>query len=385
MTSTSMLERPTPAARSVPFFNYPALYAERRDEYLRTIDDVMGRGAFIMQQDLASFEQELAAYLGVKHAIGLADGTVALTIALKLAGVGPGDEVILPSHTFVATASAVHQCGATPVLCDCGPDHMIDVASAEPLVTSRTRAIMPVQLNGRTANMTEVMAFAERHGLKVVEDSCQAFGAKFAGRFAGTFGVAGTFSFYPAKTLGCFGDGGALVVDDDELAALAREYRDHGRGVDGLVHRFGHNGRLDNVQAAILRIKLRHYDENIRRRRAIAARYDERLRDIPQLLLPPGPDADPQRFDIFQNYEIEVEDRDALRQWLTERGVGTILQWGGTMIHQFVDLGLRSNAPYAEAMSARYMMLPMHHLLSDEDVEYVCDSIVAFYQRGGRS
>ena len=379
MTSVSTLEPPI-VTRSVPFFNYPALYAERRDEYLGALDDVMGRGAFIMQRDLASFEEELADYLGVKHVIGVADGTVALTIALKLAGVGAGDEVILPSHTFVATAAAVHQCGATPVLCDCGPDHMIDVSSADRMVTARTKAIMPVQLNGRTANMSDVSLLAERHGLKVVEDSCQALGAKFGGRFAGTFGVAGSFSFYPAKTLGCFGDGGALILDDDASASAAREYRDHGRGADGLVHRFGHNGRLDNLQAAILRIKLRHYDENIRRRREIALMYDERLRDIPLLLLPPAPDSDPERFDIFQNYELEAEERDALREWLTERRVGTIMQWGGKMIHQFTDLGLRAHAPYAERMSQRYMMLPMHHLLSDGDVEYVCDSIIAFYQ-----
>lgn len=375
------MRSPSTPERSIPFFNYPALFAEHRAEYLSTFEDVLSRGAYIMQRDLQDFEKELAAYLGVRHAIGVADGTVALKIALHLAGVGPGDEVIVPSHTFIATASAVHQVGATPVLCDCGPDSMMDVASARRMITSRTRAIMPVQLNGRTCDMDAVEALAEEHGLKIVEDSCQAMGAKYRGRFAGTFGVAGSFSFFPAKTLGCFGDGGGLILDDDDLAEQALELRDHGRGKDGKVHRFGINGRLDNIQAAILRLKLARYDESIARRRAIARIYDERLSGLEPVLLPPGPDSDNLRFDIFQNYEIQAEDRERLREHLAGRGVGTILQWGGHMIHQFEDLGLRADARYAEEMSARYMLMPMHPLLSDDDVNYICDAVLDFYGR----
>jgi dTDP-4-amino-4,6-dideoxygalactose transaminase len=366
-------------AVKIPFFNYPALFDEHRSEYMATFEDVLSRGAYIMQHDLTDFEGVLASYLGVKHAIGLADGTIALKIALSLAGVGAGDEVIVPSHTFIATASAVHQVGATPVLCDCLPDSMIDMQSAARVLTSKTRAIMPVQLNGRTCDMDAVEAFATEHGLKIVEDSCQAMGAKYRGRFAGTFGVAGSFSFYPAKTLGCFGDGGGLIVDDDDLAQQARELRDHGRGLDGKVHRFGYNGRLDNIQAAILGKKMVRYDATIARRRALAAIYDARLNALDTLTLPPGPDSDTLRFDIFQNYEIQAERRDALREALAAAGVGTILQWGGHMIHQFEDLGLRADAPYAEAMSHRFMMLPMHPMLSDDDVHYVCDQIVKFY------
>ncbi|ATQ41136.1 DegT/DnrJ/EryC1/StrS family aminotransferase [Caulobacter mirabilis] len=382
MTTSATAEKPATApqaGRQVPFFNYPALFAEHREEYLSTFEDVLQRGAYIMQRDLAEFEEALARYLGVKHAIGVADGTVALKIALTLAGVGPGDEVIVPSHTFIATAAAVHQVGATPVLCDCGPDSMIDVDSARHVLSSRTKAIMPVQLNGRTCDMDKVEAFAAEHGLKIVEDSCQAMGAKYRGRFAGTFGVAGSFSFFPAKTLGCFGDGGGLILEDDALAEQARELRDHGRGKDGKVHRFGINGRLDNIQAAILSVKLKRYDESIDRRRALARIYDARLSTVAELLLPPGPDSDPLRFDIFQNYEIQSERRDALREFLTARGVGTIMQWGGHMIHQFEDLNLKAHAPYAEEMSRRYMMLPLHPMLSDDDAHYVCDQIETFY------
>jgi len=368
------------AQRNIPFFNYPALFKEHEQEFIATIHDVLHRGAFIMQRDLVDFEAALGKWLGIKHVLGVADGTMALTLALKLANVGAGDEVILPSHTFIATAAAVHHVGATPVLCDCGHDHMIDIKSAETLVTKRTKAIMPVQLNGRTCDMDLVMEFAGRYGLEVIEDSCQALGAKFRGRPAGSFGVAGSFSFYPAKVLGCFGDGGALVLNSDDNAEIARQLRDHGRDLRaGKVVRFGYNARLDNVQAAIMSIKFKTFDRDLARRRALARIYQQRLAHVPQLLLPPGPDSDNRRFDIFQNYEIEAHDRDKLRLYLSERGVGTIVQWGGHMIHQFDRLGLRCNAPYADSMSRRYMLLPMHHLLQDDDIHFICDAIESFY------
>lgn len=364
----------------IPFFNYPGLYAEHKEEFLASIDDVLSRGAYIMQRDLFELEEQIGSFLGMKHVLGVADGTVALTLALKLAGIGPGDEVIVPSHTFIATAASVHHCGATPVLCDCGPDHMIDVASAEGLVTERTKAIMPVQLNGRTCDMDAVEAFAARHNIKIVEDSCQALGARYKGRPAGSFGVAGSFSFYPAKVLGCFGDGGALVLDDDTLAAKAQMYRDHGRNPEsGKVEMFGANARLDNLQAAIMLVKFGRYQQSLDHRRRLASLYQERLADIGEMLLPPAPDSDPDRYDIFQNYEVEVERREALRDHLTAAGVGTIIQWGGHMIHQFEKLGLKANAPYAEAMSKRYLLLPMHHLLSEDEISYICDQIRAFY------
>ena len=365
----------------VPFFDYPGLYAERESAFDDSLKDALSRGAFIMQKDLAEFEEGLASYLGCKHAIGVADGTAALVFALKAAGIGEGDEVIVSSHTFVATAAAVHTVGGTPVVCDCRADSMMDPESARSMVSDKTRALMPTQLNGRTCDMDALQAIADEHGLVIVEDSCQAMGARYRGRPAGLFGKVGSYSFYPAKTLGCFGDGGAVVTDDDEAAALIRQMRDHGRNAEGKVTVWGHNGRLDNVQAAILNVKLAHYDEAISRRREVATRYQERLGGLNSLILPPPPGSDDIRFDIFQNYEIQAEERDALREHLAGAGVGTIMQWGGWMVHQFDDLGLRSDAPYAEAMSKRFMMLPMHHLLTDEAVDHVCDSVHAFYRK----
>ena len=367
-------------ARKIPFFDYPALFAEIESEVMTAVRDVFARGAYIMQSDLADFETGLARYLGVRHVIGVADGTMGLLLPLLTQDLKPGDEIIVSSHTFVASAAAIHHAGGTPVLADCGADHIIDPDSIERLIGPRTRGIMPVQLNGRTADMDRICDIARRHGLFIVEDSCQALGSKYRGRFAGSFGIAGSISFYPSKTLGAFGDAGAIVTDDDDIAERLKVLRDHGRGSDGLVGQWGFNSRLDNVHAAILNIKLKRYDEYISKRRHLAGIYDQRLRGIPQLLLPPAPDADPDHFDIFQNYEIEAERRDALRQHLESRGVKTILQWGGHTIHQFPALGLRSDCRYTEAMTKKFLLLPMNTSLSEDDVNYICDVISAFYR-----
>ncbi|HEV7716323.1 MAG TPA: DegT/DnrJ/EryC1/StrS family aminotransferase [Steroidobacteraceae bacterium] len=370
------------ATRSIPFFDYPALFAELENEIMTTVRDVFARGAYIMQSDVVNFEKELAAYVGVKHAIGVADGTMGLLLPLLALGLKPGDEVLVPSHTFVASAAAIHHAGGTPVLVDCGADHLIDAASVRKFITPRTRGIMPVQLNGRTANMDEIGAIAREHGLFIVEDSCQALGSKFKGRFAGTFGAAGSISFYPSKTLGCFGDGGAIITNDDALAETLRILRDHGRGPDGDIWMWGFNSRLDNVQAAILRVKLKRYDGYIARRRAIASLYQQRLGHQRDLLLPPAPDSQPDHYDIFQNYEIEAGRRDALRAHLDASGVKTIVQWGGKVLHQFPKLGLGAPLPHAERMTQRFMLLPMNTALSDDDIHYICDSIENFYASG---
>jgi dTDP-4-amino-4,6-dideoxygalactose transaminase len=368
------------ARRTIPFFDYPALFRELEQEIMTSVRDVFARGAYIMQRDLLDFEKELAAYVGVKHAIGVADGTMGLLLPLLAMDLKLGDEVIVPSHTFVASAAAIHHAGGTPVLADCGRDHLIDPQSVRKLVTKRTRGIMPVQLNGRVADMEALDSIAREHGLFIVEDSCQALGAKFKNRFAGTFGVAGSISFYPSKTLGAFGDAGAIITDDDAFAEKLHILRDHGRGPDGSVCMWGYNSRLDNVQAAILRIKLKRYDSYVVRRREIASLYQARLGRLSQLLLPPAPGSEPDHFDIFQNYEIEADHRDELRAHLEEHGVKTILQWGGKVIHQFQKLGFTETLPYAQKMTDRFMLLPMNTTLSDDDIEYICDSIEAFYR-----
>jgi dTDP-4-amino-4,6-dideoxygalactose transaminase len=368
------------AARSVPFFNYPYVFTAHEAEFTALMTDVCRRGAFIMQRDLEEFESNLAAYVGVKHVVGMANATDALHLMTRAAGIGPGDEIVFSSHTMVATAAAIHFAGATPVPAECGPDHLIDPKSVEKAITPRTKAVMPTQLNGRTCDMDALRAVAEKHGLLILEDAAQALGSKFKGRCAGTFGVAGAISFYPAKTLGCFGDGGCAMTDDDDFHRKLMLLRDHGRDpASGDVVLWGLNSRLDNLQAAILNANLGRYDRQIARRREIAAKYRGRLGPLPQLRLPPGPDGDPDHFDVFQNYEIEADRRDDLRAFLKQRGVGTLIQWGGKPVHQFPKLGFTQSLPYTDALFTRLLMLPMNQSLADEDVEYVCDCVSEFY------
>ncbi len=371
------------AARQVPFFNYRALFESQEAEITAAVTDVMRRGAYILQNDLADFEASLRRYLGVKYAFGVADGTNALIIALRAAGIGPGDEVIVPSHTYVASAASIHFAGATPVLVECRDDHMIDPDSIRQAITRRTKAIMPVQLNGRTADMDAILAIAAEHGLEVIEDAAQALGSKFKGRFAGTFGAAGTFSFYPAKLLGCFGDGGGVVTNDDRMGAQLALLRDHGRDAAGEVIAWGTNSRLDNLQAAILNIKFKTFDEDLARRRTLARLYDEGLRDVAELHLPPAPEADAAHFDVYQNYEIEAESRDALKAHLEMQGVRTIIQFGAKAVHQYEGLGLTHyRLPRTELLYRRALLLPMNTSLSDDDVHHVVDCIRSFYGRG---
>jgi len=229
--------------------------------------------------------------------------------------------------------------------------------------------------------MDALAAIARKHGLVIVEDAAQALGSRFKGRAAGTFGVAGAISFYPAKTLGCFGDGGCVMTNDDDVYEQLLLLRDHGRDATGDVVAWGINSRLDNLQAAVLNHKLKGYDNAIARRRQIAGIYRQLLGDVAELRLPPGPDDDPDHFDIFQNYEIEAQRRDELRAYLKEEGVGTLIQWGGKAVHEFRKLGFTQRLPATERLFTRLLMLPMHTALADEDVEYVAGLIRAFYGR----
>jgi dTDP-4-amino-4,6-dideoxygalactose transaminase len=321
----------------------------------------------------------LATYLGVKHAVGVANATDGLLIALRAAGITSG-EVIFSSHTMVATAAAIHFAGAIPVPVECAADHLIDPVAVEAAITPRTRAILPTQLNGRTADMEEVQAIAEGHGLAVIEDAAQALGSRFRGCAAGSFGAAGAISFFPAKLLGCLGDGGAVVTNDDRVYGRILELRDHGRRADGKIVSWGLNSRLDNLQAAILDYRLDTYPAAIARRRAVARLYQERLGALEELRLPPAPESNAGHFDVYQNYEIEAQRRDALRQHLEARGIGTLIQWGGKAVHQWKGLGLRVRLPFTESLFERLLLLPMNLSLTDEQTHEVSDAIESFYR-----
>lgn len=370
------------AVRSVPFFNYPWVFTHDEKRYTEIFADVCRRGAYIMQSDLEQFETELAEVAGVAFALGVANCTDGLMLALRAAGVGVGDEVIFSSHTMTATAAAIHFVGAIPVPADCQSDHLIDPKSVQAALTDRTKAIMPTHLNGRTCAMDPILQIAEANGLIVLEDAAQALGSTYRGKGAGSFGVASALSFYPAKTLGCFGDAGAVLTNSESVARDIRLLRDHGRNADGETVVWGLNSRLDNLQAAFLLHNLRNYSEIIRKRRALAELYDESLKGVEQVVCPPGPNAGGDHFDVFQNYEIEAQDRDELRAYLTGHGVGTLVQWGGKAVHQIESLGFSVTLPQTELLFERCLMLPLNLSLSEDDIHYVVAYIKRFYERG---
>lgn len=365
---------------NVPFFNYPRAFLDDREDLLKIIEDVGQRGAFIMQQDLRDFEASLAAYTGAKYAVGVANATDGLEIAWMALGLRAGDEVICCSHTMLATAASIVTAGGVPVPVELGEDNLLDPQAVEDAINPRTVGIMPTQLNGRTCNMDRIMAIADRHKLFVVEDAAQALGSKFKGKHAGTFGQAAAISFFPAKVLGCLGDGGAVITNSYGVYDKVYQLHDHGRDENGEVRSWGRNSRLDNIQAAILNHRLASYGKIIDRRRAVASLYQERLGEIEELQLPPCPNSNPDHFDIYQNYELQADRRDDLKEYLRVNGIGTLVQWGGKGVHQWERLGFTVKLPKVERFFERCIMLPMNMFISDDDVHYVCDKVSSFYR-----
>jgi dTDP-4-amino-4,6-dideoxygalactose transaminase len=364
---------------NIPFFVYPDVFGRHAERYRQIFEHVVHRGAFILQEDLSRFEINLANFLGAKHTLGVGNATDGLLMGLRAAGLSAGDEVIISSHTMVATAAAVHFAGGISIPVECGPDHLIDADAAAVAITSRTRFLMPTQLNGRTCNMDRLQTIADKHGLLIIEDAAQGLGSRFKGRAAGTFGIAAAISFYPAKVLGCFGDGGAVITNEDDIRDKLSQLRDHGRDSNGEIVSWGLNSRLDNLHAAILDFQLTRYEQVMQRRRVIASMYTEQLGGVPELALPPAPDSDPDHFDIYQNYEIEAERRDDLKRYLKDNGIGTLIQWGGQAIHHLKNLGFTQSLPYTDRPFERLLMLPMNMSLSDDDVTFISDHIRRFY------
>ncbi len=367
-------------SRSVRFVDYPLQFAQMEGEILGTIRETLRGGDLILRRQTEAFEANLAAFCGTRYAVGLSNCTDALHLALRAAGIGAGDEVITSSHTFVATAAAIVHAGARPVLVEVGADHNVDPSAIAEAITPRTRAIIPVSLNGRCCDLPRIKAIADRNDLILIEDSAQALGASVAGKKAGSWGLAGCFSFYPAKLLGAYGDAGALVTDDADLAERVRLLRNHGRTPDGRIALWSFNCRIDNLQAALLDVKLRHLPAWLARRRAIAAIYHAELSVLPMLVLPPPPVEDGERYDVYQNYEIEAPDRDGLVSHLKASGVDTLLPWGGKAVHEFADLHLGEfHLPRTERIMRSSLMLPMFPELQDDEVRYVARAVRSFY------
>lgn len=365
---------------NIPFFNYPDLYLKQEKKLIEIFSDVGSRGAFIMQQDLEEFEEKIANYTGSKFALGVANATDGLQIAMMAGGLKEGSEVIISSHTMIATASAIHFAGGIPVPVEAGRDLMINPDSIEDAINENTAAIMPTQLNGRTCNMDRIMEIAEKYSLDIYEDAAQALGSKFKNKSAGTFGKASAISLYPAKLLGCLGDGGIVLTDDMEIYERLCLLRDHGRDPkNGEVRSWGLNTRLDNMQAAFLNFFLSDYQNTISRRRYIASLYNEGLSSIDEIQLPMPPD-DGDHFDVFQNYEIQAHRRDELKVFLSKKGIGSLVQWSGKAVHQFQELNFSVNLPKTDKLFTEILMIPLNMSISDEEVAFVVETIKEFYK-----
>lgn len=327
------------------------------DDLMAAITRVLRSGQFILGPEVEAFEREVAEYLGVKHAIGLNSGTDALVIGLRALGVGPGDEVITTPFTFFATAEAISLVGATPVFVDIDPRTFnLDPELIPAAITPRTKAILPVHLYGRPAEMEPILAIAEEHGLKVLEDCAQAFGATYSGRKVGTLGHAGAFSFFPSKNLGAYGDGGLLVTDDDQVAEMARMLRAHGSRRKYHNEMVGYNSRLDALQAAILRVKLPHVDRWNAQRREVARRYNQLLDGVPGLVLPEITEGH-----VFHQYTVRIlgGKRDAVQQSLARAGIGTMVYYP-IPLHRLPVYGHSEGSLLeAERVASEVLSLPM--------------------------
>jgi len=364
----------------VPFVNYKKYYSLHEEEIISTAKRVLSRGDLILRDDVEQFERDVAGFCGVDYAVGVNSGTDSILFALLGAGIGRGDEVITVAHTFIATIAVIIHCGATPVLVDIGEDYNMDVDLVEKAITPRTRAVLPVYLNGRMCDMDRLMSVAEKHNLLVIEDSAQALGGMYGGKKAGSVGAAGCFSFYPAKSLGAFGDAGIMTTSSPEIAEKARLLRDHGRQNKVDYALFGYNSRLDNLQAAFLNMKFRYYPEWIERRRQIASMYDGGLKEVEEVKLPPAPAAS-QYYDTYQNYVIAAGNRDGLAAYLHEAGIETMISWTKPLHHNKpLDLG-HFKLPVTERICSEVLSLPMYPELDDSQVEYTIDAIQKFYRK----
>lgn len=359
----------------VPFLDLKAQYATIKDDVQAAVARVFDDQAFVLGKYVEDFEKDAAEYLGVKHAVGVSNGSDALLLSLMAADIGPGDEVIVPSFTFFATAGAVARLGATPVFCDVEEDSFnIDLASAKSKVTSKTKGIIPVDLYGQCADMEGVAALAREHDLVVVEDAAQAFGATRNGKQAGTFSHFGTYSFYPTKNLGGAGDGGMVVSNDDALADKIRLLRVHGERPRYFNKVVGICGRLDSLQAVVLQIKLKKLDDWNRRRAEIAERYNARFEG--KLATPP---VSPGNTHIYHQYTLRLDNRDAVAKQLQEKGIGCGVYYPVPLHLQecFANLGgKKGDLPVSEKLCETALSLPVFDQMTDAQVDEVADAVL---------
>lgn len=362
----------------VPYVNFPQQFAESREETLAAVEAVFKRGDFILGGDVNEFEAEFASFCGVKHAIGVANGTDSLIMCMRAIGVGPGDEVITTSNSWISSASSIALIGATPVFVDVAHDQNMDPALLEEAITPKTKCIMPVHLTGRSARMVEILTIAKKHGIAVLEDAAQAIGATSGGIKAGAGGLFSSFSLHPLKNLNAAGDAGIITTNSAEMAKNLKMWRNHGMRNREEIDFWGYNSRLDTVQAAILRPRLRNLGAVIERRRAIAKRYIAGLADVVECPV--------ERDDEFHTYHVfvvQVDRRPELQAFLDKREIETKIHYPIPIHLQKAAEGLgykKGDLPVTERQADRILSLPVNQYLKDEQVDHVIASIREFYQ-----
>jgi dTDP-4-amino-4,6-dideoxygalactose transaminase len=368
-----------PSVEPIPQFDLSAQYAAIGAEIRTAVERVLSSQQFVLGREGAALEEEIAAFCGVAHGVGVASGTDALILALRACGVQPGDEVLLPTSTFVATGSAVSALGARPVFADVRPEtYNLDPCELERRVTPSTRAIIAVHLYGLAADMDPIVAFAKARRLPLIEDCAQAIGALYKGRRTGSFGDAACLSFYPTKNLGAYGDAGMVVTNSAELAARLRTLRNHGQTAKYLSSEPGWNSRLDEIQAAILRVKLHHLAEWERARRSNAAEYTRLLQQVPGVMPPYEPEG---LEHVYHQYTIRSEQRDALQEHLAARKIGSTVYYPHPLHLQplYASLGYKlGDFPHAERAAQEVLSLPMYPELRKDQIARVVEAMAEF-------
>jgi len=371
----------SPVPEPIPMLDLRAQFAPIADEIRAALDDVLGSQQFILGPQLAALEQEVAGACGRRFGVGVASGTDALLLGLHACGIGPGDDVIVPTFTFVATAGAVSALGARPIFADIEPRTFnLDPAEIERRMTPKTRAVIVVHLYGLPAEMDAVLEEAARCGLRVIEDNAQAIAASYKGRKTGSFGELGCLSFYPSKNLGAYGDAGMILTDSEEVAARLRRLRNHGQAGKYLSEERGWNSRLDEIQAAVLRVKLRHLDGWKLARQARAGQYTALLGALPSVVTPVAPEGCEH---VYYQYTIRVPGRDRVQKLLSERGIASTVYYPVPLHLQplYRALGYkRGDLPAAERAAEEVLSLPIYPELTAEQIQRVSDAVAAALQ-----